>query len=77
VLYRVNIIICTVHQILLGWEIKGVVMGRTSSMYGMRKSYKILVGKLEGKRPFGASECRQDNNIIDLEEFDVDWIQLA
>jgi hypothetical protein len=43
--------------------------------------YKILVGKLEGKRPFGTPRHRwQDNIKMDLREIGlegVDWVHLA
>jgi hypothetical protein len=43
--------------------------------------YWVLVGKLEGKRPFGRSSHRcQDNFKMDLQEVmwgDMDWIDLA
>jgi hypothetical protein len=35
----------------------------------MRKAYKIVVGKPEGKRPFGTRRCRWKDNIkMDLME---------
>jgi hypothetical protein len=46
-----------------------------------RKVYKILVGKPEGKRPFGRPRRRWEDGIrIDLREiglWSVDWIRLA
>jgi hypothetical protein len=46
-----------------------------------RNSYRLLVGKAEGKRPLGRSKRRWVDNIrIDLLEVgwgDVDWIDLA
>jgi hypothetical protein len=46
-----------------------------------RNAYRLLVGKLEGKRPLGRPRRRWVDNIrIDLEEVgwgDVDWIGLA
>jgi hypothetical protein len=50
-------------------------------MKEMRNAYKILVGKPEGKRPFGTLRRRLEDNIkmylreIGLEG--VDWIHLA
>jgi hypothetical protein len=47
----------------------------------MRNAYKILVGKLEGKRPLGKPRGRWEDNIksglreIGLES--VNWIHLA
>jgi hypothetical protein len=46
-----------------------------------RNVYKILVGKPEGKRPFGRSDCRWKGNIImDVKETGregVHWMHLA
>jgi hypothetical protein len=50
-------------------------------MEEMRKAYKLLVVKPEGKRPFGRPRHRWENNIkMDLREIgweDVDWMHLA
>jgi hypothetical protein len=46
-----------------------------------RNTYRLLVGKPEGKRPLGRSRCRWVDNIrMDLGEVrwgDVDWIGLG
>jgi hypothetical protein len=46
-----------------------------------RGVYRVLVGKLEGKRPLGRPRRRWENNIKrDLQEVgcgSVDWIELA
>jgi hypothetical protein len=46
-----------------------------------RNTYKLLVGKPEGKRPLGRLRCKWVDNIrMDLGEVgwgDVDWIGLA
>ena len=46
-----------------------------------RGAYRVLVGKLEGKRPLGRPRHRQVNNIrMDLQEVGcgyVDWFGLA
>jgi hypothetical protein len=46
-----------------------------------RNAYRILVGKLEGKRPLGRSRRRWEDNIkTDLRELgwdDTDWIDVA
>jgi hypothetical protein len=43
--------------------------------------YKVLVGKLEGKRPLGRPRCRWENGIrMDLMEIgweDGEWVHLA
>ena len=53
-------------------------MGRTRSTYG---AYRVLVGKPEGKRPFGRSRRRWEDTIkIDLRVVGCDprdWIALA
>jgi hypothetical protein len=57
-------------------------MGRACSTNGgKRNAYMILVGKPEGKRPFGRPNCRYVDNIkIDLREIGwdgVDWTDMA
>jgi len=46
-----------------------------------RGVYRVLVGKLEGKRPLGRRRCRwADNFRMDLQELGcgyMDWIGLA
>jgi hypothetical protein len=54
-------------------------MGGACSTNGeKRNAYRILVGKLEGKRPLGRPRCRWADNIkMDLREIGwdgVDWI---
>jgi hypothetical protein len=55
--------------------------GHVTRMGEERKVYKVLVGKPEGKRPFGRLRRRWENGIrMDLREIilgDVDWIRLA
>jgi hypothetical protein len=47
----------------------------------MRGLYRVLVGKPEGKRPFGSLRHRWEDNItMDLQEMgygDMDWIYQA
>jgi hypothetical protein len=47
----------------------------------MRNAYRILVGKHEGKRPFGRSRHRWEDNIrVDIKETGWEgknWIHLA
>ena len=62
-------------------------MGGACSAYGgeererERGVYRVLVGKLEGKRPFGRPRRRWEYNIkVDLQEVGyggMDWIELA
>jgi hypothetical protein len=58
------------------------VMGRACSKYGEERGmYRVLVGKLEGKKPLGRPRCRWEDNIkADLQEVGCggkDWIELA
>jgi hypothetical protein len=47
-----NFINCTLHQILLSYQIKEDKIGRICSTQGAaRNAYKILVGKPDGNRP--------------------------
>jgi hypothetical protein len=57
-------------------------MKRACSTNGENRiAYRILVGKLEGKRPLGSPRCRRVDNIkMDLREKGqggVDWIALG
>jgi hypothetical protein len=55
--------------------------GHVARMGEKRNAYRILVGKLEGKRPVGRTIHRWVDNIeIDLREIGwggMDWIDLA
>ena len=56
-------------------------MGGPCSAYGERRGvYRVLVGKLEGKRPLGRSRRRWEDNItMDLQEVGcggMEWIEL-
>jgi hypothetical protein len=55
--------------------------GHVARMGEERKVYKVLVGKIEGKRPLGRPRRRWGDGIrIDLREIGlggVDWIRLA
>jgi hypothetical protein len=66
----------------LGDQVKEDEMGRAYSALGeMRNVYKILVRKLEGKRPLRRPRHRWEDNIrMDLMEIgweNVDWMHLA
>jgi hypothetical protein len=56
-------------------------MGKACSTYGTwRGAYRVLMGKPEGRRPFGRSLRRLEDNIkMDLREWDgcMDCIDLA
>jgi hypothetical protein len=61
---------------------KKTEMGRTCSTNGESScSYRVLVGKPEGRRTFGTPRHRWEDNIkMDLREVgcgDTDWICLA
>ena len=55
--------------------------GHVVRMGEKREAYRVLMGKLEGKRPLGRPRRRWVDNIrMDLQEVDcgyVDWIGLA
>ena len=55
--------------------------GHVVRMGEMRGVYRVLVGKPEGKRPYGRPRHRWEDNIkMDLQEVGcggMDWIQLA
>jgi hypothetical protein len=59
----------------MGWTGQVARMGDRSGVY------RILVGKSEGKRPFGRTRLRWEDNIkMDLQEVGfegMDWIELA
>jgi len=74
--------ICTAHPILKGDKIEKNEMGVTRGAYGEGIGvYRFLVGKPEGKRPFGRPRRRGDDNIqMNLQEVGfggMDWIELA
>jgi hypothetical protein len=56
-------------------------LSRDCNEWGEEESYRILVGKPEGKRPLGRSIRRFVDNIKrDLREIEwntIDWINLA
>jgi hypothetical protein len=55
--------------------------GTCSTYQGGRSAYRILVGRLEGRRPLGRPRRRWEYDIkIDLQEvgwWGTDWIELA
>ena len=56
-------------------------MGRACGAYGGRGVYRVVVGKPEGKRPFGRPRRRREDNIkMDLQEVGGgcwDWMELV
>ena len=70
--------ICTAHPILCGRMRRA---GHVALMGEERAVYRVLVGKLEGKRPLGRPRRRWMDNIrMDLQEVGcgyMDWIGLA
>ena len=58
------------------------LLGGACSTHGKsRGPYRVLEGKLEGKRPFGRRRRRWEDNIkMDLQDVEcegMDWIELA
>jgi len=55
--------------------------GHVARMWDMRGVYRVLVGKPEGKRPFGRRRRRWEDDIkLDHQEMGcggTDWIELA
>jgi hypothetical protein len=55
--------------------------GHVARMGEERGIYRVLVWRLEGKRPLGRPKCRWEDNIkMDLREVGIDgakWIRLA
>jgi len=55
--------------------------GHVARVVKKRGLYRVLVGKLEGKRPLGRPRCRWEDNIeIDLQEVGcggMDWIVVS
>jgi hypothetical protein len=78
---RRSFITCTLHQTLLGYQIKEDEIGGECSAHDDEKGYNNLVENPEGKRPLGRSRRIMEDNIrIYLREGaweDVDWMHLA
>jgi hypothetical protein len=77
-----NFIICTHPQISLGKSVKANEVGGACGTHGRgEKMYKVLLGKPEGKRPFGRPRRRWEDGIrMDLRETGLgglEWIRLA
>ena len=77
-----ELMICTSHQILLGWSNREEWDGR--GMYhelGEKRCIKVLVGKPEGKRPLLRTRRRLKGNIkMDLQHVGwegMEWTDLA
>jgi len=74
-LYSSTSIVLVIKSIRMRWA------GRVARMGERRGVYRVLVGKLEGKRPLGKPRRRWENNIkMDLQEVGcggMDWISLA
>ena len=63
----------------MGDEIEKNEMGWACSLYGgKRRVYRVLVGRPEGRSPFGIRRHRWDDNIKkDIQVVGIDWIELA
>jgi len=74
-LYASTNIIKVIKSRRMRWE------GHVAGMGEMKNAHKVLVGKLERKRPLGRLRRRGEDNIRkDSKEIDwegVDWIHLA
>jgi hypothetical protein len=74
-LYSSPNIVQVIKSRKMGW------VGHVARMGEERCVYRVLVGKREGKRPWGRPRCRWKDNIgMDLQEVvcgGVDWIGLA
>ena len=74
--------ICTIHQIFLGGQIKEDRMGGARGLWvRKKKTQKGLVGKPQEKRQFGTPRCRWLYNIKVGHEYILwevmDWIHKA
>jgi hypothetical protein len=60
---------------------KNEIVGACSSDGEGRGTYRVLVGKPEGKRPLGRPRCRWEGNVkMDLQEVGCtgrEWLELA
>ena len=74
-LYCSSTIVRVIKSRRMRWE------GHVARMGETRVVYMVLLGKPEGKRPFGRPRRRWEDNIkMDLQEVEcvgVDWIELA
>jgi hypothetical protein len=74
-LYASAVIVKIIKSLMMRWA------GHVARMGAIRNAYKILVGKLEWKIPFGRPRRRWKDNIrMDLEKIgweSVDWIHLS
>ena len=67
-----SLIICILHQILLGDKIEKNEMTGACCTYGVRRgAYRLWVGEPVGKRPLGRRRRRWEDNKTDREE--VGW----
>jgi len=71
----INKIVLIIYILIMRWA------GHVARMGEERGVYRVLVGKLEGRRPLGRPRCRWVDNIrMDLQEVGcghMDWIGLA
>jgi hypothetical protein len=73
--------ICTLHQVCIIRIIKARRVIWEGHIAQTGKAYRLLVGKLEGRRPLGRPRRRWLDNIrldrVEVGWADVDWIGLA
>jgi hypothetical protein len=75
-----SFMICILIKRISADQFKKNEMGNACGMYGGQESFRILVVKLEGKRPLGRPRRRWEDNIkMQLHEvvWGRDWIDLA
>jgi hypothetical protein len=55
--------ICTIHQIFWGDQSRRRLTGHVVRMDDSRGSYRVLVGRAEGKRPLVRPRCKWQEDI--------------
>ena len=64
-----NLLICTAHQVLFGEQIRLRWAGHVACMGDRRRTYRIMVGRPDGKRPIGILRATWEDNIkVDPQE---------
>jgi hypothetical protein len=80
-LHSKNFTNCTLHQILLPYQIKDNEIGEHVARMGHKNAYNILVGKSERKIPHRRAKCKWEDSIRKYLRGKAcegaDWIHLA